>query len=114
MAIVVGAFGEPFRVSTNGLDMSAFTAFTINFTAPDATTLQKTELTTNAVSAPAVALVNDEFLGNQASSTYLEFITVVADFTIDGTWTGCAFVKDATRGLSTQFDFEFEVLPACV
>ena len=113
MSIQIGQFGVPFRLSTNGLDMSAFTKFTLNFTAPDGTTLQKTELTTNAVSAPAVALVNDPDLGNQSASTYFEFITVVGDFTAAGTWSVCGFAEDATRGLPTQDDYTFEVLEAC-
>ena len=113
MSIIVGQYGVPFRMSTNGLDMSAFTGFTINFTGPDGSTLQKTEATTNAVSAPAVALTNDPDLGTQAASTYLEFVTVVGDFTVAGDWTACAIVTDATRGLPTTADVEFEVLAAC-
>ncbi len=113
MSIQVGQFGVPFRLSTNGLDMSSFTKFTLNFTDPNGLALQKTELTTNAVSAPAVALVNDPDLGNQSASTYFELITLVTDFTVAGTWSVCGFAEDATRGLPTIEDYTFEVLEAC-
>lgn len=113
MSLVVGQSGVPFRLTTNGLDMSAFTAFTLNFTKPDGTTLQKTELTTNAVSAPAVALSNDPDLGDVAASTYFEFITVVTDFDQDGTWSVCGIATDATRVLPTNIDVDFEVLESC-
>ncbi len=121
MSISVGEFGYPWRLSTNGLDMSSFTGFELNFTKPDDSTLQKDEASANPVSAPAVALVNDPDLGSQSASTYLEFTPVVADFDQEGTWNVCAFVEDATRGLRTQLldsngdpiDYTFEVGAAC-
>jgi len=115
MSITVGEVGRPFRLSTGGFDMSAGTKFTLNFTKPDGTTLQKTELSANPVSAPAVALVNDPDLGSQAASTYFEFTTVASDFDQDGTWTVCGIYEDATPKIyHTEYPpTEFEILPAC-
>ncbi len=114
MTVQVGQFGVPFRLSTNGLDMSTFTGFELRFTKPDGTSLIKNESSANPVSAPAVALVNDPDLGNQAASTYFEFTTVVGDFDQDGDWTVCGFATDATRGLPTIEDYEFIVLEECL
>jgi len=111
--IRIGDYGYPWRMSTNGFDMSASTGLTLNFTKPDGTTLQKTEASTNPVTAPATALTNDPFLGDQAASTYFEFTPVAADFDTEGTWSVCGVYTDATRQLTTKFDVEFEVEPAC-
>lgn len=110
----MGQYGVPFRLSTNGLDMSAFTGFELRFTKPDGTSLIKNEASANAVSAPANALVNDPDLGNQAASTYFEFTTVVGDFDQEGPWSVCGFATDATRGLPTIEDYAFTVLEACL
>jgi hypothetical protein len=113
MTIRVGAKGVPFRYATGGLDMSASTGLTLNFTKPaNAGTLQKTEATTNAVTAPAVALVNDPDLGNQPASTYMEFTTVAADFDVAGTWTVCGIYTSTTQNIPGS-PVEFEILPAC-
>lgn len=95
--------------------MSAGTKFTLNFTKPDGSALQKTELTTNAVSAPAVSLTNDPDLGNQASSTYFEVTSVAADFDQAGTWTCCGVYEDASPKIYYTEDppKEFEVLESC-
>ena len=97
MTIRVGDKGVPFRYATGGYDMSSGTGFTLNFTKPDGTTLQKTEASANPVSAPAVALTNDTYLGNQSASTYMEFTTVAADFDTAGTWTVCGVYTDSAK-----------------
>ncbi|NOY72174.1 MAG: hypothetical protein GXP14_07320 [Gammaproteobacteria bacterium] len=112
--IVATEVGRAFRLSTNDFDMSGNTGLTLNFTSPTGIALQKTELTTNAVSAPAVALVNDPDLGNQAASTYFEFLTVATDFTEAGTWTVCGIYTDGTpKVYHTVADYTFTVLEAC-
>jgi len=97
VTINVGDKGVPFRYATGGYDMSAGTGFTLNFTKPDGTTLQKTEASSNPVSAPATPLTNDPDIGTQAASTYMEFTTVAADFDQAGTWTVCGVYTDATK-----------------
>lgn len=108
----VGEIGKAFRYST-GFDMSANIALILNFTKPDGTTLQKTKLTVNAVSAPAVALVNDGDLGNVPASTYMEFLTVEADFDQDGIWTVCGIYTDASPKTFKGADATFTVGEAC-
>lgn len=112
MSIQVGQFGVLFRYSTNGLDMSASLGLELRFTKPDNTTLTVNESSTNPVSAPAVALVNDPDLGNQAASTYMQFTTLVTDFDQAGQWTVCGFYTDSSRGLPGT-DATFTVLEAC-
>jgi len=113
MSIRAGAVGVPFRYSTNGLDMSGSTGLTLNFIKPNGTdTLQKTQATTNAVTAPAVALVNDPDLGNQTASTYMEFSTVAADFDVAGDWTVCGIYTSGTQTIPGSA-VTFTVLPAC-
>ena len=104
--------GKAFRYST-GLDMSGSTGLTLNFTKPDNTTLQKTEATVNAVTAPAVALTNDPDLGNVSASTYMEFLTVAADFDQAGVWTVCGIYTDATPKEFHGDDATFTVESAC-
>lgn len=93
----VGEIGKVFRLST-GFDMSGNNALTLNFTKPNGTdTLQKTQASSNAVTAPAVALVNDPDLGNVPASTYFQFTTVAADFDVGGTWEVCGIYFSATQ-----------------
>jgi len=113
MSIIVGQLGVPFRLTTGGFDMSTGPGYELNFTKPDGTTLQKDENSSNPVSAPAVALTNDPDVGNQAASTYFEFITVLADFDQAGTWSVCGIYSEASKTLPTTADVEFEVLEAC-
>lgn len=116
MSITVGEVGRKFRVSTGGFDMSSSTGLTLILTKPDGTKLTKTELSTNPVTAPAVALVNDPDLGSQAASTYFEFTSVAADFDQSGeTWTACGIYTDATpKVFHTEAPAKvFTVLPAC-
>ncbi len=93
--------------------MSSSSGLTLNFTKPDKTTLQKTEATVNAVTAPAVALVNDPDLGDQAASTYMQFTTVAADFDQPGLWTVCGIYTDATPKIFHGTDVTFTVLDSC-
>jgi len=112
MTIRVSEVGKAFRYST-GFDMSAFTELTLIFTKPDLTQLTKDTGTTNAVSAPAVALVNDADLGNVPASTYMQFLTVAADFDQAGIWTVCGIYEDATPKTFHGADATFTVLGAC-
>jgi len=59
-------------------------------------------VTSPAVSAPAVALVNDPELGNVAASTYFEYSTSGTEFDIKGTWTACAVYTDASLTLNAN------------
>ncbi len=113
MTITVGEVGRIFRYSTNGLDMSSSTGLTLNFTKPDGTILAKTEASANPVTAPAVALINDIDLGNQAASTYMEFTTVAADFDQEGDWEVCGIYTDATPKLYKGNKVTFTVLEDC-
>ena len=112
MAIKVGEVGKKFRYAT-GFVMSSSTGLTLNFTKPNGTdTLQKTEVTVNAVTAPAVAVTDDD-LGLLAASTYMEFDTVAADFDIDGTWRVCGIYNDATPKEFHGDETTFVVGKAC-
>ena len=89
MTIKVTEKGQPFRIATS-FDMSGNTALQIEFTAPTSgTDFTATDLTTPAVSAPAVALVNDPELGSVTASTYFEYTTDGTEF--DATKIKCAF-----------------------
>lgn len=105
MTIKVGEKGQPFRIAT-GFDMSGFTSLTIEFTAPtNGTDFIVTDLTTPAVTAPAVPLTNDPgFTPPQsvAASTYFEYITDGTEFDKDGEWTACAFYEDASLKLNAD------------
>lgn len=113
MTFRVGEVGKPFRYSTDGFDMSSSTGLTLNFTKPDNTTLQKTESSSNAVTAPAVALTNDPDLGTVAASTYFEFTSIAADFDQAGEWTVCGIYTDGTPKVFHGNDKTFTVLDAC-
>jgi len=96
MSIKVGEKGQPFRLST-GFDMSGSTALSLAFTAPSGgTDFTATNLTTPAVTAPAVALTNDPELGTVAASTYFEYTTDGTEFDVAGTWTVCGTYTDAS------------------
>lgn len=110
--LLVGSAGLPFRYTTNGFDMSASTSLILNFTKPDGSTLQKTSGDPSPVTAPAIPLVNDPNVQNQAASTYMQFTTEVADFDEPGTWSVCGQYSDLTRILPGT-SVTFEVAPAC-
>ena len=112
MTIKLGEKGQPFRIST-GFDMSGSTALNIAFTAPEGgTDFTATDLTTPAVSAPAVALTNDLELGTVAASTYFEYTTDGTEFDASGTWTACGIYTDASRILNAN-QVSFVIDPAC-
>tara|TARA_R110000822_G_scaffold65687_3_gene160799 strand:- start:2212 stop:2553 length:342 start_codon:yes stop_codon:yes gene_type:complete len=113
MTIKVGEKGQPFRIAT-GYDMSSSTALSIKFTKPDATTFTVTNLTTPAVSAPAVALTNDPELGSVAASTYFEYTTDGTEFDIAGTnWTACGVFTTAALVLEAN-EVTFTIGASCV
>lgn len=94
--------------------MSGYTGLTLIFTKPDGTTLTKTEASSNAVDAPAVALISDPDLGDQPASTYFEFSSIASDFDQPGTWYVCGIYTDATRTYHTEAPAKsFTVLEAC-
>ena len=105
MTIKVGEKGQPFYIAA-GFDMSGNTALSIEFTAPTGgTDFTVTDLTTPAVTAPAVLLSNDPaFTPPQsvAASTYFQYVTDGTEFDIDGTWSACAFYTDATKILNAD------------
>lgn len=113
MTIKVGEKGQPFRIDTNGFDMSGSTALSIAFTAPTGgTDFTYTQATTPAVTAPAVALTNDPELGNVAASTYFEVTTDGTEFDIAGTWKACATYTDASLTLEAD-EVEFTIGESC-
>jgi len=112
MTIKLGEKGQPFRIST-GFDMSGSTALNIAFTAPEGgTDFTATDLTTPAVSAPAVALTNDPELGTVAASTYFEYTTDGTEFDVAGTWTACATYTDASLILKAN-QVSFTIAAEC-
>lgn len=116
MSISVGEVGRAFRLSTNSFDMSSSTGLILNFISPTGVALQKTEASSNAVTAPAMALTaeSDPDIGPQDASTYFEFTTIATDFTEHGTWSVCGIYTDGTpKVYHTIASYTFEVLEAC-
>lgn len=116
MAIKVGDSNKPFRYATGGFDMSASTGLTLNFTKPNGATLQKTEASSNPVTAPATPLTNDPDIGTQAASTYMEFDVIASDFDVAGTWTVCGIYYNSGTSPATIYqgsDVTFTVGEAC-
>ena len=112
MSIKVGEKGQPFRIAT-GFDMSGSTALSIVFTAPtNGADFTRTNATSPAVTAPAVALTSDPELGNVAASTYFEYTTDGTEFDIDGAWTACAVYTDASLVLNAN-KVTFTIGAAC-
>ena len=101
-SIKVTEIGQPFRIATD-FDMSGYTGLEIVFTAPPGgTDFTVTNLTTPAVTAPAVELVNNASFNpprSVAASEYLEYITDGTEFDVAGTWYACGEYSDATRTL---------------
>ena len=112
MTIKLTEKGQPFRISTS-FDMSGSTALQIEFTAPTGgTDFTATDLTTPAVTAPAVALTNDPELGDVAASTYFEYTTDGTEFDIVGTWSACGQYTDASLILKADV-VEFAINAEC-
>lgn len=114
MSVSVGESNRTFRVATN-FDMSSFTGLQLDFTAPDNTVTTLTDLTTPAVSAPAVA-ITDPDLGALAASTYMEFDTITTTFTIAGTWKVCPTYTNTGTTPDTIYEGQvvtFSVLAGC-
>lgn len=83
--------------------MSGSTALSIAFTAPSGgTDFTVTNLTSPAVTAPAVALTNDPELGTVSASTYFEYTTSGTEFDVAGTWTACGTYTDASLILNAN------------
>ena len=88
MAMKVAEGNKPFRYAT-AFNMSSSTGLELKFTSPITQTVTTlTNLTTPAVTAPAVA-VADPDLGALSASEYMEFDTLVSTFTEVGTWKVC-------------------------
>lgn len=112
MTIKVGEKGQPFRISTS-YDMSGSTALSIKFTAPaTGTDFTKTNSTTPAVSAPAVALTNDPELGNVSASEYFEYTTDGTEFDVAGEWKACGTYTDASLILEAD-EVTFTIGASC-
>ena len=105
MTIKVGEKGQPLKIAT-GFDMSGSTGLSIVFTAPtNGTSFTVTNLTTPAVTAPAVDLTNDPSFNpaqNVAASTYFQYTTDGTEFDVAGNWTACATYTDAQRVLKAN------------
>lgn len=115
MSIRVGESNKAFRYVTS-FDMSSSTGLTLNFTKPDGTTLQKTEASSNPVTAPAVALTNDPDVGDVAASEYMEFDSVATDFDQAGEWSVCGIYYNSGTSPTTEYhgsSVTFTVYPAC-
>jgi len=112
VSIKVTEKGQPFRIST-GFDMSGSSALSIKFTAPSAgTDFTKTNSTTPAVSAPAVALTNDPELGTVPASEYFEYTTDGTEFDVDGDWKACGVYTDASLILEAD-EVTFAIGASC-
>ncbi len=111
MTIKKGEIGQPFRIDASFV-MSGSTGLEILFTKPDGTTANLTQATTPAVTAPAVALVNDPELGNVPASEYFEVTSVAATFDQAGTWFACGKYIDGTSTLYAD-EVEFEIKAQC-
>ena len=94
--------GQPFRIATD-FNMSSSTGLEIVFTAPPGgTSFTVNQGTTPAVTAPAVALINDPGFNpvrSVAASEYLEYITDGTEFDVAGTWTACGEYSTAALTL---------------
>ena len=113
MTIKVTEKGQPFRIST-GFDMSGNTALSITITRPDGSTFERTDLTTPAVTAPAVALTNNPELGSIPASTYLEYITDGTEFDVSGAnWKACGVFTSASLLLEAN-EVTFTIGASCV
>jgi hypothetical protein len=96
MSISKGEIGRIFNFGTS-YDMSGSTGLELKFTKPDGTEVTVTNLSTPAVTAPAVELTSDPDIGTQAASTYFQYINTSADFYDQaGTWTVCGTYVDGT------------------
>jgi hypothetical protein len=115
MTIKIGEKGQPFRIATD-YDMSGFTALSIKFTKPDGTTtFTVTNLTTPAVSAPAVALTNDPGFTpprSVAASKYFQYTTSGTEFDVAGTWTACGTYTTASLILIAN-EVTFTIAEGC-
>ena len=104
-SIKVTEKGQPFRIAAD-FDMSGSTALSILFTAPPGgTSFTKTQATTPAVTAPAVALTNDPGFNpvrSVAASEYFEYTTDGTEFDVAGTWTACGTYTDASLTLKAN------------
>jgi len=107
MSIRVAEVGKVFRLSTQ-FDMSANTALALKFTAPDGTTLTKTN---PDVTAPAVA-ITDPDLGSLNASEYMAYTTLSTDFDQTGVWRVCGTYTAAGVVLYSA-EATFTVLEGC-
>jgi len=102
MALKVAESNKAFRYAT-AFDMSSFTSLALKLTSPSGVVTTLTDLTTPAVSAPAVS-ITDPDLGPLAASQYMEFNTEATTFTEQGTWKVCGTYTDtATTPDTTLF-----------
>ena len=104
-SIKVTEKGQPFRIATD-FNMSTSTGLEIVFTAPPGgTSFTVNQGTTPAVTAPAIALINDKGFDpvrSVASSEYLEYITDGTEFDVAGTWTACGEYSTAALTLKAN------------
>jgi len=111
-----GSLGIPLRIAT-GFVMSGSTSLTMIITKPDGTKLTKTS-GAGEVSAPAVALVDDDDLGNVAASSYFEYTNSINDYDVtglstdDNPWKVCGIYVDGVQTLPVS-PVPFTVLEGC-
>lgn len=110
MAIKTGESNKAFRVATS-YDMSSSTALQLDFIDPNGVESTLTNLTTPAVTAPAVA-VTDPDLGPLSASEYMEFDTTTLSFTVAGVWKVCPTYTNT--GTSPDTIYEGSVVPFTV
>ena len=114
MSISKGEIGRIFNNATN-FDLSGNSSLELIFTKPDGTEVTVTSASSPAVTAPAVALVNDPDIGDQDASTYFQYINTDAAFYDQaGVWTVCGVYVDATPKRYMQpAAIPFTVLDGC-
>lgn len=101
MTIKVAEGNKAFRYAT-GFDMSSSTALSLKFTSPTNVETTLTNLTSPAVTAPALA-ITDPDLGALAASEYMEFNTLVTTFTEAGSWKVCGTYTDTATTPDSVF-----------
>ena len=101
MTIKVAEGNKAFRYATN-YDMSSSTGLSLKFTSPTGVETTLTDLTTPAVTAPALT-ITDPDLGSLTASTYMEFKTLVTTFAESGSWKVCGTYTDTATTPDSVF-----------
>lgn len=94
MAVKIAEVNKVVNLFT-GFVLTAATSMTIKTTSEDGTITGT--IATGRITAPATPVVDPD-LGTAAASTYMQFKTQAADFTVKGNWTLCGTYNDTVTG----------------